>query len=68
MPLIIQCSCNASYARLSGFNGYDGGIVHSMHELFYRRKMPDASDNLALIGVAGFFQRGFFQRIVKFSS
>ena len=23
---------------------------------FYRREMPDASDNLALIGVAGFFQ------------
>ena len=27
---------------------------------FYRRETPDTSDNLALIGVAGFFQRGSF--------
>ena len=57
---MIQCTCNASYAHLSGLSGNDGGTVHSMHELFYRREMPDASDNLALIGVAGFFHRGFF--------
>ena len=50
---MIQCTCNASYARLSGFNGNDGGTVQSMHELFYRREMLDASDNLTLIGVAG---------------
>ena len=26
--------------------------------LFYRREMPDASDNLALIGLAGYFPKG----------
>ena len=57
---MIQCTSDVSYARLSGLSGNDGGTVHSMHELFYRREMPDASDNLSLIGVACFSQRGFF--------
>ena len=65
---MIQCTCNASYARLSGVNGNDGGTVYSMQELFYRREMPDASDNLALIGIPGYSKEGSFQRIVKSSS
>ena len=51
---MIQCTCNASYASLIGLSEKDGGT------LFYRKEMLVASDNLALIGVVGFFQRWFF--------